>query len=366
MVDFKRFLRARKNVANSMRKTTHRKRGGGGGFGDRWFPPKTSEGDRPVGIVLFPGDYKIPVALGKKGEMDEMELQYYLTFEHYYAAKKRGATCSAGLRVLPDGDDFEITFGDNDCPACYHIEDGAGGINRRLMHVFNAVLLGHFHLVDSDRADDEGKPYKDWVNCEGKRCKYCSSGSDRIYGRRVYWPMGSRFVNTLMTQTQTVLSSHCKCGGEIEPIGFQCPECSEVFRDLEEDPADDEELKVLRTKKVRCPNCKVVDIPEEVPECDSCKKATPLTMWDVQYKLARQGEGTDTTLMISEWKPLTDKLLAKIERHMKPYDFAGHLYKPPTPAHQASRLGVPNPFSEKGDKGGVDWKGRDDDDEDDD
>jgi len=366
MVDFKRFLKARKNVARSMSKTTHRKRGGGGSFGDRWFPPKTSEGDRPVGVVLFPGDYHIPVALGKKGEVDEMELQYYLTFEHYYAAKRRGSTCSAGLRVLPDGEDFELTYGDGDCPACYHMEDGAGGINRRLMHVFNGILLGHFHLIDSDRTDDNGKPYKDWVACEGKRCKYCSSEVDRVYGRRIYWPMGSRFVNTLMTHTNTVLSGHCKCGGEIETVGFQCTECGEVLRDLEDDPADDEELKVMRSKKTRCPNCKVMEIPEEVPECGTCTKAEPLTLWDVQFKLARQGEGTDTTLMISEWKPITNNLLAKIEKKMTPYDFAKTLYKPPTPKEQANRLGVPNPFTEEGDRGGVDWKSKKKGDEDND
>lgn len=362
MADFKRFLKARRNVASSMRRTSHRSRkGGGGGFGDRWFPPKTSEGARPQGVVLFPGKYEIPVQLGKTDDMDVMNLEYYLTFEHFFAAKKRGATCAAGLRVMPDGDDFELTFGDGQCPACYHIEDGAGGINRRLMHVFNAVLLGHFHLIDSNRTDGEGKPYKDWVDCEGKRCKYCSSGSDRIYGRRVYWPMGSRFVNTLMTHSNTVLSGYCKCGGEIEPIGFQCPECEEVIRDLEEDPADNEELALLRSKKSKCPNCKVVDVPNEVPECDSCKKARPLTLWDVQFKLARQGEGTDTTLMISEWKPITEKLLAKIEKKMRPYDFAKGLYKPPTPAQQAKRLEVPNPFGEQ-DRGGVDWDRDEDDD----
>jgi len=344
-----------------MRSTSHRSRKGGGVFGDRWNPPKTSDGAEPQGVVLFPGEYKIPVSIGKRGkEQRELDLPYYVAFEHYYATKRRGAPCSAGISLISDGPDSELTWGNGQCPACYHIDDGVGGISRRLVHVFNAVLLGHFHLIDSDRVDASNKPYKDWTECEGKRCKYCSSGSDRVYGRRVYWQLGTRFVNTLTTHAQTVLSKRCKCGGEITPIGFQCEACGDVIRDLDAHPASREEIATIRRTSAACPHCGVVDVPEEVPECDSCKKAQPLTLWDVQLHVARQGEGTDTTLMISEWKPISDKLLARIESRMKPYNFAETLFKPQTPAQQAKRLGIPDPYTDattRSDVGGVDWDG---------
>lgn len=360
---YDRFLKVKKTT-RGLRSDSRNKRGkGGGGFSDRFTPPKGEED--PASIVLFPGDYKIELKTPKRGDTVTMEREYYVVYEHFYATKMRGVTCSAGLALEKDGDNYLVVPGNDDCVPCFHIEENDAGISRRRLCVFNGVLLGYFHLVDSDRTDNDGKPYKEWKPCRGKRCKHCNNGIEKTYGRRVYWPLGSRFVDQLLAHEAKVLSKHCKCGGELEPIGFQCADCGEILLDLDEDPLDHEEIAAYRSKPAKCPNCGLRDIPEEVPECDSCNKPTPLTMWDVSMDVIRSGEGTDTNLMVTGWKPLDDKLLKRIEERMKPFDFAGRIYKKPEPAFQAKLLSLPNPFEDGGGKrkGKVDWKNDDEDDE---
>jgi len=355
---YKKFLKKQKLARGLGHTTKSSRKPGGASFGDRWAPPKLSEDEDPESVILFPGEYSMPVVVNKDGDIMNMERQYYMGGEHYFktSGKGRGCTCSAGLKLEAQGDGtMEIEVGDADCVPCYHVNDGVGGLSKRLMHVFNGVLMGNFHLVDSDRTDDDGKAYKDWVRCDGKRCKHCNSGAKKIYGRRVYWQMGKRFINSLLLHSKTVLSKHCKCGGELELAGFQCESCGEIIRDLEDDPADKAEIKVLRTKDAKCPNCREKDIPEEIYECDSCNKPSALELWDVVLHLGREGEGTESQLKIADWKPLSEDMREKLKDRMKAYDFAERLFKIPDHKFQSKRLGLPNPFGDGDSKGKVDY-----------
>jgi hypothetical protein len=355
---FRKFLSKQRTTSDARRTARVNQRGGGGGFSDRFDPPQIDEGAEPASIVLFPGNYAMDVKVGKKGELDKLEREYFLTFEHFFATKQRGGTCRAGLKLERVGDGAELVVGDDDCPACYLIDkEGVESINRRLLHVFNAVLLGHFHIIDSDRMDKENKPYKEYVPCDGKRCKHCSNGAEKTYGRRVYWQLGKRGVNTLMSHADSTLSRHCKCGGKLEPVGFECPECHEILIDLAEDGLSAKELQGYRTREQKCPNCGAKDLPVEVPECDSCKDAKPLTIWDVQLEVGKQGKKTESNIMITGWSPLTEKTLAKIEKKLRPYEFDKMLFKKPTCEQLAKKMGIPNPFeSDDEERGSVKWK----------
>jgi len=367
--NYDRFLKSQ-NTLRDARRTSKQKRGkgGGGGFSDRWAPPKSDDGEEPEEIVLFKGEYKMPVKVGKKGAVKELERAYYLLFEHGRKTRNgwRSATCSAGMRLAVVDGEMELTYGDDPCPSCYHIDDGAGDINRRLMHVFNLITLGYWHLVDSDRTDDQGKPYKDWVPCEGRRCSMCKDGLKKHYGRRRFWEMGKRFIEQILTHAETILAKNCRCGGKLEVVGFECPNCGDVMVDLDDDPMDKKEINKFRAAPQRCPHCKKTDYPEAVTECDSCNDPTPLDIWDVKYQIMRTGTGTDTSLMISNWEILEEEEREKIQGLMKPYDFASGLFKRLEPAEQAKRLDIPNPFKDDDGRGGVDWKNRDKDDEEDD
>jgi len=364
--DFNSFLTSYSTVRDGRR--TAKKSGGGGkgGFGDRWAPPKIDDGDEPQEIILFPGDYNMPISVGKKRELQTLNRKYYIAFEHGYKnqGRYRSCTCAAGLKLIHTGDDWDLQHGDDDCVPCYHIDEGTADISRRLLHVFNLIVLGNFHLVDSDRTDPNGKPYKEWASCNGKRCAHCKDGSPKTYGRRQFWSMGKRFINQLLTHADTVLSKYCKCGGSLDVVGFECLACGDVIIDFDDTPMDKKEVNQFKGSSHKCPHCGSVDYPEPVVECSTCTKPTPLDVWDVKYSLARSGEGTDTSLMISEWQILDDKTVDRVSKLMKPYEFDKGLFKKPDLAHQAKLLGIPNPFKDDEDapKGSVDWKDVEEDD----
>jgi hypothetical protein len=366
MASYEKYLKSRSTTRDARRTSRSSRKGGGGGFSDRFAPPKEDDGD-PQAIVLFPGDYKMKVTVGKKGKKtEEMERKYYLVFEHGRKTKEgwRSVTCRAGLKLEQvEKGVHELTYGDNQCGPCFHIDDGSAGINRRLLHVFNLVSLGYYHLIDSDREDSEGKPYKEWAECAGKRCKHCNDESERVYGRRMYWPLGKRHIGQLLSYAEKELAANCKCGGELSIVGFQCSECNEILLDLEEDPVDKKELAQLRNRPMKCPNCKEKEIPDAVTECDSCREPQPLTLWDVRLKVLRTGTGTDTSLMVTGFKIISDKLRRNIEKRMRPFDFESSIYRLPSTEQQAKRLDIPNPFDDDDnddERGGVKW----DDDED--
>lgn len=366
-----------RTLSRQLAKTAKNKKGGGGGgyFGDRFTLPCVDED--PANIIVFPGEYKTEIVM--RGEDPLVEIyDYGLVFDHFNGVKKTSFPCSAGLQLVKDRDgDWVISTGKKPCVACWHISNGTGkGISRRKLHVFNIVVLDHFHQVDSDKTGSDGKPYKNWVTCEGRRCKYCKKGLERTFGRHMYWPVGSGYLGNMLGYEMNIFSKHCQCGGELEPIAFQCsnPNCQEVIRDLEDDPASKKELIKLRNRAYKCPECDNEDIMDEVPECDECNRPAPIGMFDVVMQVSssmtlKDKENKDfvkSNLLIPQWRRISEKDMKRAKPLMeKPFDFYGKLYKPLTIEEQADKFDISNPYDDEDDDGrarprAVEWEEDDD------
>lgn len=345
-----------RSLGRQLAKTSKSAPGGGGGgfFGDRLVLPCVDED--PLEILIFPGEYETIIQAPNKKLIKEV-YDYALIYEHFHAGKRTGTTCSAGLQLMKDRDgDWVVTTGKKPCVPCYHIGDGAKGISRRKLHVFNVIVLDHFHQVDSEKTDKENKPYKEWVSCEGRRCKYCKKDVKRVFGRHMYWPIGSGYIGNLLGYEANIFAKHCACGGKLEPVAFQCSneECEDIVRDLEDEPASKKELADLRTSSFRCPECGEMDLLQEIPECDSCNKPTPIGLYDVVMQVSssmttkdkKRKDFVKSNLLIPQWRRATDKDRRKVEELMKPFDFYGRMYKPASLEDQASKLDVVNPYEE--------------------
>lgn len=315
------------------------KGGKGGGFvSERWRPPKQSEGEEPQRILLYQGEYGIPIDVGG-GEVDALERPFYMAIEHFNGSIRKGATCSAGLKLSRNGVDIEA--GDLPCNGCYaNIEKPKLNINRRWIYVFNGVLVGGFHLTQIEGRD--GKPRKEWVACEGKRfCEECRNEVKRAYGRRVYWPMGTRALQQLEALRKTELRRHCKCGGDLDPVAFSCAACDYPLFTIEERRMTRKQINIATETPIECPHCGVDLEPELVMECHSCTDPQPLELWDVILTVLTIGEGTDSALKIQSWEPVSDKILRKLKKRMEPFDFL-KIYRGPSLEKQADRLKIPN------------------------
>lgn len=314
------------DVTRMMRNTVRNKKTGGtggGSFSDRYTPQKGATG-RITPIILFKANYVTPIALEDGNGSRKFEAPYGIVLRHYHKPSNRFCRCTAGIADVRDSDgNVVMDIGNKPCLGCYEARRGKeyGMAWAKKLHVFNAVLLADFHLVDSDRKNDRtGAFYKDPVQCEGKGCKFCDKGIEKRFGRRVYWPIGPNFTEQLTDFVDFTLATSCKCGGTITNPAYECPKCGECFRDLESEPASTEELEELRLDMHKCKSCGFEGYMQPVNECDECDKAQPLKLWDVKMELYRSGEGTTTSLQVRRHKPITEEELEKIKGLMVPVD----------------------------------------------
>jgi len=307
-----------------MRNTVKNKKytgGGGGSFSDRYAPQEGSAG-KITPIVLFKAEYVTPIANEDGKGSRKFESPYGLVMRHYHKSSNSFGRCSAGLMDIRDTDgNLIVDIGKKPCLGCYQASKGKdkGMAWAKKLHVFNGVLMAEFHLVDSDRKNDKtGDFYKDPVQCEGRGCKHCDKGIEKRFGRRVYWPVGPSFTEQLVDFADYTLSTSCKCGGEISVPAYECPKCGECYRDLEQNPANEEELEDIRMEMHKCGGCGFEGYMQAVNECNQCNKAEPLKLWDVKMELYKSGEGTNTSLQVRRFKAVTDEEWKKIEGVMNP------------------------------------------------
>lgn len=336
-----------------MKKTARSRFGGGGGnFSDRFKIPKSDE-EQPK-ILFFKGRYPTEFQMPDGSVVTEV-YDYGLVGEHFSKARNTGFTCTAGFSMDEEG---YIGTGNKPCVGCYAFaskgKNFCGGA--RKVHVFNAILLEWFHIVDSAKKDKEGKPYKEYVMCKGKRCRHCASGIERQFGRRVYVPMGSMFVNTLSDFDLYTLTDTCECGDQLRSISFECPECGYEFIDY---PGQEEKVR-FRESDQKCPKCKKLVEPKEFFECDSCGDPRPLTLWNTWLQLFKSGEGVNTTLSVRRHGKVSDEMLEKVKDLMEPIDL-DRVYPKRSLVDQAKRLKIRLPDELRRTDASEGWDDDDDD-----
>jgi len=301
-----------------------------------------------VPILLFKGKYRIPLLDTEHNRDEVIERPYGLVFQHFSKPANTFLTCSAGLAIYYENGEEVIDVGDGACVPCHSANENGkeGGISfARKLHIFNAVLLADFHEVESEKVSEKtGKPYKSLIQCKGRRCSYCRSGKEITFGRTVYWPIGTSFVEQLANHDIVTLASQCECGGDLEPFCFECHHCHETFVNLEDEEISDERLADLRDREITCTKCNTTDYLDEIPECNSCSEPRPLTMWNTVMEMFRSGEGVNTSLGFSKSRPVTKAELERVRHLMDPADIE-RIYPIVSIKEQAEKFKIPNPFN---------------------
>ena len=327
----------------------NRRRGGGGRFGDRWVPPKA--GEPLVPIALFRGKYRVEMTDVENDAPITQEMPYGIVCQHYSKPANKFLTCTAGLGLYLDNGEEIIDTGDGACVACVYADENGkdGGVSyARKLHVVNGVLLGDFHTVESEKINPKTKkPYTNTVPCKGRRCPHCRSNKPKHFGRRVYWAIGTSFVEQLADFDLVDLATQCECGGVLEPVGFTCPHCRDIYVDLESEECTDEEIQDYREKTVECGNCQEIDYASESQACSECAEPKSLSMWNVSVEVYRSGEGVNTSLQFKNPKLLSAEMKEEIKDLMDPVDLL-QVYPKISHEEQAKLFNIPNPFNKRG------------------
>ena len=334
-----------------------KKKKGGGFFSEKWQPPHRYTDDngkeiRPPAepIALIKGEHTIK-AETKEGEAIEFEYPFWVYYDHYNGSKgvkRRSCSCSSGLVVdLDESGRPDFSYGTKPCIPCHYIdEEGAGGndgyLNRGRKVVFTAVVLKWFHL----KKDGKNTGFED---CTGRSCKLCEAGAPRQFGRRVFWPMGPVWAEYIFEKNATLQSS-CGCGGNLEYLGFTCPECRQIIADYEHEPPKDGEIDALKSTDIDCPHCDETVRAHAELDCDECDSPSTVDLWSVVLKPVRIGEKYSPDL--EAWRPIKDKEIEALAQ-FKPVDFSKFL-SPSKLEDQVKWYGLNNPF-DKDSSGSSEW-----------
>ena len=324
---------------------TRRKEGGGGGgyslgikWGGRWRPP--------VGVTtkfrLLPGSYT---------DLEGFDCEYFTYVEHFAARSNKSFICSKEYKIV----DGSLTTVSGKCLGCEERDQGAEDVSWRLLHAFNGIHLAFYHLepvfddnnkpVTYKRGDRQGEQVHRKVLCEGRRCKYCKEGLEKVFGKKVHWSIGSGHLQDLAGFVNEIEKDCTNCGGRLEPVCYDCADCGEPLIDLVETELSDNDIQKLVAHKMKCPKCGTEDFPLRQVECSGCQDPTPLSIFDCDLEIKRQGEGTNSTIQIPRWTPT--ELSEDLQELAKPWKL-GQVFQPDPFEWQAKVLKMRNPYGEGG------------------
>jgi len=328
---------------------TRRSESSGGGRGGglsirwrhRWAPP--------VGVttqaILLPGNY-----LNMEGE----ETEYFPYVDHFAARSNRGFICSKKYQIV----DGELTSVGGKCLGCKEREGGADDIRWSMKHAFNVLHLAWYHKVPAE--DEHGRPIKytkgkrtgeqimnDEI-CEGRRCPHCAAKLDKFFGRKVHWSIGSGHMSELAGIVSEIEKDCKSCGeGRLETVSYECDKCGFPLIDMQTTEMKLEDILSFVARKRECPKCGNVAIPLKQVECDHCQDPKPLSIFDCELEIKRQGEGTNSTVQVPRWTAIDimsykDKV-DDFEEKIKPFVFKKIFCSDPFDI-QAKILKIKNPW----------------------
>ncbi len=210
-----------------------------------------------------------------------------------------------------------------------------GGTSASTRYNINAIQIGIFEqepLLDRktkqplrhDSDDDKGRwkrgdVRKQWVLCTkpgvvkkvaAEMARRFDAGEEedpayRMFQKKYFDLSPNHFMQIVDRVTQEA-SSRCTCCGNLDVIAFSCPECEAEIADVAADELSVEQITKYSTETTTCRSCK--NAVEAVPiyQCDSCDQPEPLTWEDVAITVRKQGEGTQTAIIVEKVVPLFD------------------------------------------------------------
>jgi hypothetical protein len=310
---------------------------------------------------------------------------YYDYIEHFYAGlgkrgKGRGFICSCSWR---EDEELEL-HPSGKCLLCAEKEDGNRAISARRLQAFLMLHLDWYYLIPAEDNDGniltyendskyhkKGDPIMNRVHEEQaidelSRRVIQREGYERVFGKLMHWSLGT---NHLLALTARMVDIHknCRCGGKIIEILWECRGCGSEILDLTAEGRQNldmtkKEIAAMVAEPYKC-ECGHEDLLIAITECSDCRDPDPLQIWDVNLEVSRQGEGTQSVVVVHDFEHAdipedAAELIPDADRNILHRVFAADSLK-----YQAKAMGIKNPYGEEDTRRHVqeyDDKGEDD------
>ena len=272
------------------------------------------------------GEYTQP-DISDDGSVQMSTVEYVVFREHYNAANKRGAICSAGPY-------YDAKNKAEPCIGCQVFwEDvrtrrekknrgdqsrGPSRMSSRPMYAINWSDSGLWLKLPRIGANGapvlkQGTqdPYLDWEPVQSadaandpRRGQY-----ENMVGRLIAWPMSVTHKDTLFDYVdQTVANDCATCGtrGSIRCVSKVCsnPKCQHQVYDPQNSTLTPQQCEDLESKLYTCPACAQIGLIKELVACPVCqqhnlqpRRATLFDVW-FSLKAVKSGDGQQTNLQI--------------------------------------------------------------------
>lgn len=252
----------------------------------------------------------------------------------------------------------------------------------------------NFHLVKGQSettVDDQGKP-REYVNrelCQGRECDRCKEGVKKAFGKRSLFVFSRAQWKAVIEPLMEKGEHKCHCGGVILYTHYKCEKCETTLFDVanacptcrgdnvqinsdtfqaecggcgvqwELLECNDPNLRDAVSSETKCRECGHLGYaaPNVICSTDGCK-GNPLSIFDLQIRIKKEGEGKQAKLVVLDWKPAEpDARLFNIEgqgggeigaaivkRNQEDTDL-DKAFEPDSPSDQAKEIGKRNLFA---------------------
>lgn len=259
------------------------------------------------------------------------------------------------------------------------MESGNKTVSLTDFFAFSIYHLSYYHghpLLQTDgsvRKKDNGEAILGYDECSGRDCGFCKTTQGKplppgfpkydpksittVFGRRRFLKMGKGHLSN-MSGWDTAVSSLCgTCKATMQTEGFACPTCDSMLIDMENDQRSTDQIAMAASQPVHCPTCSKTVALREATFCPVCeannRQFVENTLTSVVLFGSRQGEGTNSTVMLKNFMSIEDfeaqhkglkEFLGKplrqhIAENSTPYDFS-EMMRPLPLDEQAKKLGI--------------------------
>jgi hypothetical protein len=298
----------RRSVLDGKSRRAGKGTGWRGSWRDRYDIPKAEEED----ILLTRAAYENPEDVDEK--TGEVRLAHFHTCQmHHLKLKPSGKGSFMTARC-------GIDAGKKDCLGCKAQAEGDRRVTKKPDFSFNILHFGLYEKVPLERdgkvvkhedGENRGKPVMVWEPVERpsdrKRIladldNYIDDGTVRMFQKR-YIEVGGGHRDDL-AQIDADAAKFCRCGGDLTPIAFTCEQCEEELADVDKDDMGKKEVAAFAMSREKCKKCGHIGLPVPENTCNSCKRPEPLSAFDVVARVRKEGEGTNSHIVVKKITPL--------------------------------------------------------------
>jgi hypothetical protein len=211
---------------------------------------------------------------------------------------------------------------------------------------------------------------------QARPCEGCAQNAKFIWGEHRLIQVGKNQLNNILDMDSELAKSCMNCGTGVITVGYDCEKCSTEMLDVAKSGWTNAQIKQFSETVYQCQKCGHSGRPMPAYECGydlrtmqkipgGCPdnvEPRPLGIFDVVMWIQREGDSTQTEMVVKQWTPISrftlpdgrlsgtedNKPLGEALQTIVPTLFdLKKMYAPQSLDDQAKAVKRPNPYAQQ-------------------